>query len=290
MAAKLTDFQVLAFDVYGTLADWETGFFAALQPLLARFSPSWDRATAISVFNTIEHQLEQEQPHLLYSDLLREVHVRMEQKLSAESVERDTSTPPAENRHELFASSIRQFQGFPDSSEALHLLSKYYKLVVLSNVDRASFAYIHAKLSEGNDANPDLALYRCPEPNPHRFWFPKTIPGSKSPFTMIITAQDVGAYKPAKKGFLTVVETIQNDPAFLNSPGGSDAKEKLLWVAQSRQHDIEPTRELGIRNVWLDRKNAFIGMEYDGQEPKWTWRYQTLAELAAAVQKEFGDN
>ena len=33
---KLTDFKVLAFDVYGTLIDWESGMVTALKPLAHR--------------------------------------------------------------------------------------------------------------------------------------------------------------------------------------------------------------------------------------------------------------
>ena len=33
---KLTDFTTLTFDCYGTLIDWESGIFAALQPLIAK--------------------------------------------------------------------------------------------------------------------------------------------------------------------------------------------------------------------------------------------------------------
>ena len=33
---KLTDFKALTFDCYGTLIDWETGLYAALQPLLQK--------------------------------------------------------------------------------------------------------------------------------------------------------------------------------------------------------------------------------------------------------------
>ena len=32
----MNNFHVLTFDCYGTLIDWESGLFAALQPLLAR--------------------------------------------------------------------------------------------------------------------------------------------------------------------------------------------------------------------------------------------------------------
>ena len=35
-AAKLTDFEALTFDCYGTLIDWESGIIEALKPLTAR--------------------------------------------------------------------------------------------------------------------------------------------------------------------------------------------------------------------------------------------------------------
>jgi hypothetical protein len=35
---KLTDFKILSFDCYGTLIDWESGLFSALQPLVAKAS------------------------------------------------------------------------------------------------------------------------------------------------------------------------------------------------------------------------------------------------------------
>ena len=34
MTVRLTDFKVLTFDCYGTLIDWESGIWDALQPLL----------------------------------------------------------------------------------------------------------------------------------------------------------------------------------------------------------------------------------------------------------------
>ena len=33
---QLTDYRVLTFDCYGTLIDWETGIWDALQPLIMR--------------------------------------------------------------------------------------------------------------------------------------------------------------------------------------------------------------------------------------------------------------
>ena len=35
---RLSDFSTLTFDCYGTLVDWESGMYAALQPLWSRAS------------------------------------------------------------------------------------------------------------------------------------------------------------------------------------------------------------------------------------------------------------
>jgi 2-haloacid dehalogenase len=42
---KLSDFQALSFDCYGTLIDWETGLFETLQPLLRRVGREIPRDT-----------------------------------------------------------------------------------------------------------------------------------------------------------------------------------------------------------------------------------------------------
>src|SRR5205814_231202 len=49
-AMRLGDFQVLSFDCYGTLIDWESGIWTALQPLLAKAAGGLSRETALSAF------------------------------------------------------------------------------------------------------------------------------------------------------------------------------------------------------------------------------------------------
>jgi 2-haloalkanoic acid dehalogenase type II len=58
-------------------------------------------------------------------------------------------------------------------------------------------------------------------------------------FDLIITAQNVGSYKPAPMHFLTARERI----------GGA----KWLHAAESNYHDIVPTNALGIPNAWINR-------------------------------------
>lgn len=61
-------------------------------------------------------------------------------------------------------------------------------------------------------------------------------------------------------------------------------------VAQSLYHDHVPENKLGLKSVWIDRRGASLGMvESDGSgEGKrlWHWRFETLGEMAEAVEKE----
>lgn len=219
----------------------------------------------------------------------------MEENLKAEAAldapaSGSVNVPPTPSRpdsHTAFGNSIKDFPIFPDSCEALHALARHYKLVVLSNVDRESFAYTHYKLSEGNSVSFDsdsnsnnsrLPVYTSPYPQP---WLPQSVPGTKSPFSLILTAQDVGSYKPALKGFEAALAAIEENAVLLNTP-----REKVLWVAQSVYHDIEPAGLLGVKSVWIDRADATMGLLQTGTGPQWSWKYETLGELAAAVEKE----
>ncbi|KAG6834248.1 hypothetical protein H0H93_010902 [Arthromyces matolae] len=342
--AKLTDFKYMIYDVYGTLADWESGLYMELQPLLSRYpsSSKWSRDEAIRAFLSVESDIQAQHPSMLYSDLLAKTHEVLELRLIAAengngtgpgvtdstlegkpsspsgtshlseqpSTSRDTSASPV-NEHTIFGNSIRKWAPFPDSAKALQELSRHFHLIVLSNVDHASFAHTHAYLSEGtfpshSDSvgdDPAPTLYSRPFPNSHPrdLWIPRLTPGSKSPFSLILTAQDVGAYKPAHTGFLAVLDAIRSDPFLLGPPGSStpgatmtpptidDIRAQTLSVAQSLSHDHQPAKELGITSVWIDRQGASwrpVAPGSDGSEFGWTWRFETLADLARAVSAE----
>lgn len=70
---------------------------------------------------------------------------------------------------------------------------------------------------------------------------------------------------------------------------GEEVKDKVMSVAQSLQHDHEPASQLGMRSVWIDRQEAVTcNVSPGGPEakPKWTWRFETLGEMADAVERE----
>ncbi len=168
---KLTDFKVLSFDCYGTLIDWETGIWNALQPLLQGDakapSPRISLDQALSDFSAAEPVVQEQHPNLLYRDLLARVH----NTLAAE-----WRLPTSPLNDERFGASIGAWPAFADTQDALVYLKRHFKLVILSNVDRQSFAATNQRLGVTFDA--------------------------------ICTAQDIGSYKPDPKNFNYLIEHV----------------------------------------------------------------------------------
>ncbi|KAH9478290.1 hypothetical protein JR316_0008743 [Psilocybe cubensis] len=326
---KLTDHKILIFDVYGTLADWESGIHNALKPLLERYpaSKTWSRQEALTAFGSVESDLQVQYPEMIYSELLAKVHERLEDRLKAQSgvassenpflapgeaevtsgagagssgsagaeTQAAAASPGSDDEHKAFGASIQNWTIFPDTCAALQRLAKHFKLVVLSNVDRDSFRHTHALLSEGptrDTITSDIRTYTYPDPNPDRFWHPQEAKGSKSPFTLIVTAQDVGCYKPALGGFRAILEYAKAHPELfgdLELAEGEDVKEKALSVAQSIPHDHVAAKNIGMRSVWIDRQSAVtcnVDPDGPGAKEKWSWKFETLGEMADAVEKE----
>ena len=138
---KLTDFKVLSFDCYGTLVDWETGLWSALQPLVGR--TRIDRETALATFGLIEPEQEHATPALPYRDILARVHAKLAQRWEVASTDA---------MDEAFGLSVGAWPPFPDTVEALAYLKRHFKLVILSNVDRQNFAATNRRLGVTFDA------------------------------------------------------------------------------------------------------------------------------------------
>jgi 2-haloacid dehalogenase len=157
---ELTDFEVLTFDCYGTLIDWESGITTALQPLLARAKPALAQDAVLEAFAHHESAQEIETPGMIYSNLLATVHRRLAEEWGVR---------PDAAEDARFGASVPDWPAFPDSLSALAYLKQHYRLVILSNVDRTSFAGSNRRLGVEFDA--------------------------------IFTAQDVGSYKPDPANF-----------------------------------------------------------------------------------------
>ena len=171
MSKRLSDYSVLTFDCYGTMIDWESGIWDALQPLImANGRADITRHRALETFAELESAQEAATPDLIYPALLARVHVDFAARLgltTTEALDRD------------FGASVPYWPAFPDSADALRALKRHYKLVILSNVNRDGFAASNRKLGVTFDA--------------------------------IYTAQDVGSYKPDPRNFAYLLEHLQAD-------------------------------------------------------------------------------
>lgn len=239
--AKLTDFKLLSFDVYGTLIDWERGALNALQPLLEKnCKTDLDRKHILQVLHEIEPPIEKEHPDWKYSQVLSAAHPQLCKRIGLEM--------PTDEESREFGASVGSWPAFPDTVEALKRLSRTYKLVVLSNVDNESFKAGNAQGLEGFK------------------------------FDAVYTAQDIGSYKPDHKNFKYMLQHVKDEFKV--------EKNEVLQTAQSQFHDHHPAKEMGIKSSWIYRPGAVMGNRKD---PVYTWKFDTLADMADAVDKELAE-
>ena len=135
---RLIDFDVLSFDCYGTLIDWETGIRNALAPWRRRENIQVSDDAFVEAFGKFEWEEEEDNPTLLYPEILGRVLKRMAASWGVYATPDDMKA---------FGRSVGNWPAFQDSPLALAYLKQHFKLVILSNVDRESFSYSNAKLS-----------------------------------------------------------------------------------------------------------------------------------------------
>ena len=245
---SLTEFKLLSFDIYGTLIDWETGIYTAMAPLLKRATSSHplnDHMVIIKQFNKLELKFQSEQPGLKYDQLLAHVYIELAKSLELPDVSMEEAT--------AFGASVGQWPAFPDTVTAMQKLGQYYKLVVLSNVDRDSFSRTLAGPLQGVK------------------------------FDAIYTAQDIGSYKPDLKNLEYLLQHVDKELGI--------TKAQVLHTAQSLTHDHVPAKTMGMTSAWIARKGGEAGMgglanDLEGKVA-YSWRFGSLAEMAEEVEKQF---
>jgi 2-haloalkanoic acid dehalogenase type II len=156
----LNGFTTLSFDCYGTLIDWETGLLAELRPWASRHGVTLADEALLEAFGPLEAEVQRQVPTALYPEVLAEVHRRLAARLGA---------PADEEAARRFGASVGHWPAFSDTPAALSRLAHRYRLAILSNVDRDSFARSNERLGVT--------------------------------FDFVFTAQDIGSYKPARANF-----------------------------------------------------------------------------------------
>jgi len=118
---------------------------------------------------------------------------------------------PTDSEAATFGGSVVDWPAFPDSAAALTRLADRYRLGVLTNCDDDLFAASNERLGVR--------------------------------FDWIVTAQQVGSYKPSAANFERLLATVDVP------------RERILHVAQSLYHDHAPAQRMGLSSVWIDRRH-----------------------------------
>ena len=233
---NLAGFDALSFDCYGTLIDWEAGIAAVLRRWAEAHGLQLSDEQLLTAYSTHEAQAEADHATDLYPAILAR---------SMRSLGERLGVPVSDDEAQALAASVAGWPAFPDSAQALQRLSRHYKLIILSNVDRASFAGSNRRLGVT--------------------------------FTSILTAQDIGSYKPSPRNF----EALTREAQRLGIPQG-----KLLHVAQSLFHDHVPAKAAGLPTVWINRRHGNPGWGATPAPPANVtpdWTFTSMAAFADAV-------
>ncbi len=205
----LRAFKALTFDCYGTLIDWESGILAELRPWVAANGRKLPDDQILEAFGDAESACEAATPSKVYPEILADTFRALAKRWAIAA----TDAQAAE-----FGRSVPRWPAFPDSAAALQYLKQHYKLIILSNVDRASFAESNKKL--------------------------------QVTFDKIVTAQDVGSYKPDLRNFRQLLSEVEKFGV---------RKEQILHTAQSLFHDVAPAKSMGLKTCWINRRKGRPG-------------------------------
>jgi 2-haloacid dehalogenase len=155
----------------------------------------------LDVFNRHEPQVQIEHPTMRYRDVLTESFRRA-------AVEAGLSLRPDDA--DVLAASIPYWPPFEDTAvELARLRASGWRLALLTNCDRDIIGAAQRRL--------------------------------ETPVDAVITAEDVGSYKPAHAHFERFAQTFRPGPG------------QWVHVAQGYFHDMIPTHALGIPRIWVNR-------------------------------------
>jgi 2-haloacid dehalogenase len=166
---KLSDFKVLTFDCYGTLIDWESGMIAGLAPLTSKVKAELARNVILEAHARHESMQQRFTPAKIYRDLLAVVYKRLAD---------EWRVPVSWDECLAYGRSVGDWPAFGDTAASLKYLKQHFRLVILSNVDNASFALSNKRLGVDFDA--------------------------------IYTAEDIGSYKPDQRNFEYMLENLSS--------------------------------------------------------------------------------
>lgn len=163
-------YEVVSFDCYGTLIDWESGIVSGLKLVLENHGVEATGEEILKLHAETEHEL---QSSSIEGNYVKYRYV-LEQEVREAGRRWGFEPEPSEVR--TLADSLRHWEPFPDTVEALKALKERYQLAIISNVDDGLFALTACHL--------------------------------EVEFDWIVTAEQAGTYKPSKNNFEVAIERM----------------------------------------------------------------------------------
>lgn len=173
---------------------------------------AWAKQQKLQVSNTKLIELFGQHERAVQAETPAEIYPKILMKVH-QRIARSLQCQSTENEAIAFGHSVGDWPVFPDTVEALKKLSRHYQLFILSNVDRNTFQKTNEKLGIVFDG--------------------------------VVTAQDVGSYKPDPKNFIAIKQCVAD---------AGIAAEALLHVGESIYHDVIPGTDANLDTAWIDRQ------------------------------------
>jgi 2-haloacid dehalogenase len=153
--ARPRDFEVISFDCYGTLIDWESGIVAAMQPVISRHELVSRPDEVLSAYARAESAVEAG-AYKPYREVLRRTFAAMA---------KDLGFAPQAGELETLVEALPNWQPFPDTVAGLRALKAAgHRLAVISNVEDDLFSSTARLLQVEFDAVVTAAQARCYKP------------------------------------------------------------------------------------------------------------------------------
>lgn len=206
MTLDFDRFEAITFDCYGTLIDWEAGLLAGLHAALGGGGAGSDSQVLDDEDLLLRYARHEA---ALEAGTYRSYRDILSTALRGVAAELAIDVDDAATAN--FGGSVADWPAFPDSTVALARLAKRFRLGVLTNCDDDLFAASNARLGVT--------------------------------FEWVVTAQQVGSYKPTDANFLALFDRV------------GLPLDRVLHVAQSLYHDHVPANRLGLTSVWIDRRH-----------------------------------
>jgi 2-haloacid dehalogenase len=130
-------FELLTFDCYGTLINWEEGILNCMHRILAAHGKDTDDATILGLYGDFEARAEQGE-YRRYREVLHSVVRQFGEKLGF---------APTDDEVRSLPESLKEWKPWPDTVTALRELRSRFRLAIISNVDDDLFSATKPQLA-----------------------------------------------------------------------------------------------------------------------------------------------